>query len=252
MTATPTATAVATGPVRAASAPAGSEPTELAPTETAGADAGLAGFSPTVRALLGHLKQAGDASADELAGALGVTVSAVRQHLRPLEDHGLVAHRDERQGPGRPRRRYCVAPAAESLWPKRYGQLTNQLLEFVEDADPGLVARLFERRAGERAERAASRLAGRSFDARVRELAAILDEDGYLADATRVRAGEWRVQEHNCAVLDVARRYRHACTSELAFLREALPDADIERVAHIVAGAHSCVYQISRRTPGSG
>ncbi|MDQ6839015.1 MAG: helix-turn-helix domain-containing protein [Actinomycetota bacterium] len=197
-----------------------------------------------MRAILEQLKAAGDSSADEMADQLGVTVSAVRQHLRPLEEQGLVAHRDERRGPGRPRRRYCLAPAAESLWPKRYGQLTNQLLGFLEATEPDLVARAFDQRGAERARRAEARLAGKPFDDRVRELAAILDEDGYLADATHVAPGFWTINEHNCAVLDVARRYDHACSSELAFLRRAVPDADIERVAHIVSGAHSCVYEI--------
>lgn len=224
-----------------------SEPVELAPTETAGAGSGLAGFSPAVRAVLEQLKSAGEISADELAHKLDITVSAVRQHLRPLEAQGLVAHRDERSGPGRPRRRYCLAPAAESLWPKRYGQLTNQLLGFLEETDPDLVARVFDQRGAERAQRAKVRLAGRPFDDRVRELATILDEDGYLADATRVASGFWTVSEHNCAVLDVARRYNHACSSELAFLRAAVPDAQIERVTHIVSGAHSCTYEIRQR-----
>ncbi|MDQ6784828.1 MAG: helix-turn-helix domain-containing protein [Actinomycetota bacterium] len=224
-----------------------SEPVELAPSETAGSGSALGGFSPAVRAVLEQLKGAGEISADELAGGLGITVSAARQHLRPLEDRGLVAHRDERSGPGRPRRRYCLAPAAESLWPKRYGQLTNQLLGFLDATDPALVARVFDQRGAQRARRAEVRLAGKNFDDRVRELATILDEDGYLADATQLSTGFWTVNEHNCAVLDVARRYDHACTSELAFLRAALPDADIKRVAHIVSGAHSCVYEIRRR-----
>ncbi|MDQ2726651.1 MAG: MarR family transcriptional regulator [Actinomycetota bacterium] len=224
-----------------------SEPLELAPTETAGAGSALAGFSPAVRSVLEQIKAAGDVSAGEAAAELGITVSAVRQHLGPLEEQGLVAHRDERTGPGRPRRRYCLAPAAESLWPKRYGQLTNQLLGFLEATDPDLVARVFDQRGAERVRRAEVRLAGKGFDDRVRELAAILDEDGYLADAAQVAPGFWTVNEHNCAVLDVARRYDHACTSELAFLRAAVPDADIERVAHIVSGAHSCVYEIRRR-----
>ncbi len=49
---------------------------------------------------------------------------------------------------------------------------------------------------------------------------------------------------HNCAVLDVAERYGQACSSEIAFLRQALPDARVERVSHMIAGAHSCAYQI--------
>ncbi len=217
---------------------------ELAPSEAAGQTAALDALPPGRRAVLSVVKTRGEVTADDVAGVLGITVSAARQHLVPLEDDGLVAHRDERSGPGRPRRHYCLTPRAESLWPKRYGQLTNQLLGFV---DAETVDALFERRRGERVARARVRLEGRPFDERVRELTAVLEEDGYLASCERVGAGRWRIVEHNCAILDVAKRYGTACGTELEFLREAMPDADIERTAHIMAGAHMCAYELRRR-----
>jgi len=223
-----------------------SEPVELAPSETAGQSVALDGLAPGRRAVLSTLKTRGEATADEVATILGLTVGAIRQQLGPLEADGLVAHRDERAGPGRPRRHYCLTPAAEGLWPKRYGQLTNQLLAFIEDADPTLVDLAFERRRQSRVERAVARMAGKSFDNRVRELASILDDDGYLASCTRVGAGRWRVVEHNCAILDVAQRYGAACGSELAFLRETMADAEVERTEHMMAGAHVCAYEIRR------
>ena len=235
---------------RRADRAAPSEPVELAPSETAGATVALDAMAPGRRAVLTHIKQAGEAAAEEMAAALGVTASAVRQHLAALEEDGLVAHRDLRPGPGRPRRRYCLTAAAESLWPKRYGQLANQLLGFVEDADPALVDLAFERRRRQRVERARVRLGAMSFDRRVGELARILDEDGYLAGAEQLGRGHWRVVEHNCAILDVARRYGAACRSEIEFLREALPDARVERVQHMMSGAHVCAYDI-RRQPAS-
>ena len=61
------------------------------------------------------------------------------------------------------------------------------------------------------------------FDEQVAALAAILDEDGYLADAERLDDGSWRITEHNCAILTVAHGFSQACTSELAFVRDALP-----------------------------
>ena len=215
-----------------------------APSEEAGLAVALDTLPPGRRAVLSMLKHSGEASAEEVANVLGVTVSAVRQHLVPLEEHGLVAHRDERPGPGRPRRRYCLTPAAESLWPKRYGQLANQLLTFIDDADPELVSHAFEHRRKARAARAHQRLGTKAFDERVRELARILDDDGYLASCERADDGSWRVVEHNCAILDVAERYGAACSSELEFLREALPDADVQRTAHMMAGAHVCAYAI--------
>ena len=220
---------------------------DAAPSEQAGLAVALDTLPPGRRAVLSALKHRGEASAEEVAGALGVTVSAVRQHLAPLEEHGLVAHRDERPGPGRPRRRYCLTPAAEALWPKRYGQFANQLLTFIDDADPRLVEEAFEHRRRARTARARQRMApNASFDDRVRELARILDDDGYLASCERATDGSWRVVEHNCAILDVAERYREACSSELAFLRDALPGADVQRSAHMMAGAHVCAYTITK------
>jgi DeoR family suf operon transcriptional repressor len=212
-----------------------------------GSGVALANLAPARRAILVALKKRGQATVEELAQAIGVTVGGLRQHLRHLAADGLVTHVEERSGPGRPRHVYRVTAGAEAMFPKRYGELTNQLLGFIEDADAGLVDLAFDRRRQVRVDQAQLRLAGKPFDDRVRELAKILDEDGYLADCEKAADGTWRVVEHNCAILDVARRYGNACTSEIAFLREALPDAEVERVAHMIAGAHVCAYQIQAR-----
>ncbi|MHB8663672.1 MAG: helix-turn-helix transcriptional regulator [Acidimicrobiales bacterium] len=226
-------------------------PTELAgrsvpaaPTELAGSSVALDALPSGRRAVLSTLKARGEASAADVAEVLGVTVGAVRQLLGPLEEDGLVAHRDERPGPGRPRRRYCLTPAAESLWPKRYGELTNQLLSFMhQDA----VDAAFEQRRQARVARARARMAGLGFDERVVALAAILDEDGYLASCSRMDADRWEIVEHNCAILDVAQQHgAAACGSELAFLQEAMPDAEVRRTAHMMAGAHVCAYEVTR------
>ena len=86
----------------------------------------------------------------------------------------------------------------------------------------------------------------------MRELTAILDEDGYLADCEETSPGVWQIAEHNCAILDVATRYRIACNSEIAFLREALPDASIERVQHIASGGHMCAYEVRHQQAAGG
>jgi DeoR family transcriptional regulator, suf operon transcriptional repressor len=98
-------------------------------------------------------------------------------------------------------------------------------------------------------ERTLERLAGLDFDARVAAVARVLDEDGYLAEVEPLAdgAGGWRIVEHNCAILAVAQRYGHACSAEIAFLREVLPDADVTRVSHILTGAHACAYEVRRR-----
>jgi DeoR family suf operon transcriptional repressor len=223
----------------------------------AGETASLASLPATRRAILVSLKKRGEARAEELAGDLRITASAVRQHLgreatddspgTGLVGNGFVGHREVKGGPGRPKHLYSLTPAAEALFPKRYSDLTNEVLAIVEDEDPSLLDRVFERRRDARVEGALPRLeaAGPALADRVAELATILDEDGYLAQWEALDDGTFRITEHNCAVLGVAQRYGQACSSEIEFLRTVLPDATVERTQHILGGAHRCAYVVA-------
>ena len=118
----------------------------------------------------------------------------------------------------------------------------------MSDTDPELLDALFAKRRQHRIENAQARLAGkRTLGTKVAELTRILDEDGYLATYEKVAPGVYRVIEHNCAIWAVAERYGQACTSELDFIRVSLPEAQIDRVQHMVAGARHCAYEIRAR-----
>ena len=209
----------------------------------------LASLPSTRRELLIALKKRGEATVEELAGALGITVSAVRQHLTGLAAAGFVTHRAVKGRPGRPRHLHRLSAGAEALFPKYYSELTNELLSYVEDEDPETLERIFERRRRRRVDGATARLKGKPFADKVAELARILDEDGYLADFEALPDGTFRITEHNCAILGVARRWGLACSTEIEFIREALPEARVERVAHMMAGAHVCRYEIGPGRP---
>jgi DeoR family suf operon transcriptional repressor len=207
------------------------------------------------RSLLLELKRLGEATADDLGEALRVTVSAVRQQLTALAAEELVERRAESKGPGRPRHLYRLTPRAHGLFPAAYGELTNELLGYFAEIDPAMIDEAFDRRGQRRTEAARSRLAAVAsggFAAKVQELARILDEDGYLAEFEEMPDGTFQVTEHNCAILGVASRYRQACGSEIAFLRDSLPEADIDRVAHMVSGAHVCSYRVAPKQSRSG
>ena len=206
----------------------------------------LATMPSTRRAILTSLKRHGDREARDLAAELGLTVAAVRQQLLRLDDDGLVTHHRQTEGRGRPVHRYELTPAAEVLFPKRYGDLTTELLGYLGGPTSDRVDDLFEQRRQRRLDGARPRLAGLTLDEQVNELARILDEDGYLADVEPWDDG-WRIVEHNCAILSVASGFRQACRSEIAFIGDALPGAQVTRVSHILDGAHVCAYEIRPR-----
>ena len=78
---------------------------------------------------------------------------------------------------------------------------------------------------------------------RVRELAVIQDEAGYLAEAIIGPDGVIRLVERNCAIHHIAADTGAACQAELDLFREVL-GVDVQRETHIVAGDRCCSYRI--------
>lgn len=213
---------------------------------------GLGGSSVLRRNLLLRLRHDGPSAPEDLAAGLGASRTGVLQQLHALEAAGLVSRRAIRHGVGRPRHVYDLAAEAQSLFPSNYDGLASDLLAAVEwVGGAGLVSEVFAARRAMTAERIRARMAdrvpaGASLIERVRELAVIQDEHGYLADFEVETDGTIRLREHNCAIFDVACNHRAACASELDLFRDVL-GADVVRDSHIASGDRCCSYRISPR-----
>ncbi len=204
-------------------------------------------LQPMRRRILLALKQRGGMTAAELAELRGITSMGVRRHLKTLERDRLVDYELVQRGKGRPSYVYRLTAQAENLFPKNYAGLAKELLGYLANRDSGSeIIQLFDQRADRRIRQARAQLEGKSLADRVAGLADILNNDGYLAEWQQVDANTFLLSEHNCAVHEVAAEFRAACHSELSFLRAILPDANITREEHLMAGDLSCTYRICR------
>ena len=211
------------------------------------------GHAPTLRReLVVALRTAGPSSPDQLAALVGASRTGVLQQLRVLETDGLVSRRTERHGVGRPRHLYDVTASAQQLFPANYDGLAAGLIAAIDSiGGRELVDRVFTTRRAQTAERIRRRLDESVGDQapfldRVRELAVIQDEQGYLCGAELSADGTIRLREHNCAIFHVANEDPAACEAELELFRDVL-DADITRETHIASGDRCCTYRISAR-----
>jgi predicted ArsR family transcriptional regulator len=201
------------------------------------------------REILVGLRRDGPASPDQLAGAIGASRTGVLQQLRALEATGFVSRQTVRHGVGRPRHLYDITAEAQQLFPTNYDGLAAGLLAAIGAVGgEALVEQVFiarRRQIGDRVRRDLDDRVGADapFVDRVRALAVLQDEQGYLADATIEPDGSIRLREHNCAILDVARGQRAACDAELDLFRDVL-GADVVRETHIASGDRCCSYRI--------
>lgn len=202
-------------------------------------------ISATQLRVLDVLKRQGEATADELGEILGISSSAVRQQLKSLRAAGYVDSQQERGQPGRPADHYFATERTEALFAGANNNLTIEFLSHIEDEDPELIDRVFERRRRSRVAQLNGRLNGGTLRDKVAEVAKLLDAEGYLTDFDECSPERYRINLHSCAIWSVAARYSQACTTELEFLRDLIPEATIERVTHKGTGSHVCAYEIS-------
>ena len=206
------------------------------------------------RAILIHLRQAGPSSPDSLASAVSASRTGILQQLHALEAAGLVRHAAEKHGVGRPRHVYDVTADAQGLFPADYGGFASGLVKAIEAVGgDDLVEQVFAARRRQIGDRIRRRMAERlpedaSLVDRVRELAVLQDEAGYLAEAIVEDDGTLRLREHNCAIDKIARRTSAPCDAELALFRELL-GPDVVRESHIASGDRCCSYVVPLPSP---
>lgn len=203
--------------------------------------------SASQRWVITTLKRLGEATADELATELGVSASAVRQHLGALRAAGLVEARREQGRRGRPAERYRATVRTEPLVAGDADDLSVELLARIEHEAPELVEQVFDRRRSQLVDDSRARIDGATIEDRIAQVSELMDEQGYLTDFERIADGHYRINLHNCAIWNVASRLHQACSSELDFLQGLLPDATVERITHKTAGAHTCSYDVHLR-----
>jgi DeoR family transcriptional regulator, suf operon transcriptional repressor len=202
--------------------------------------------TPTQRRVLEALKRHGEATADELAGTLEISPSAIRQHLSALRIAGLIEARRDPGQTGRPADRYHATERTERLFVGA-DDLSIELLALVDDEHPELVDRVFDQRRQRLVDDAQVHLSGAAIEERVAQVTSLLAAQGYLCDWEQLADDHFRINLHSCAIWAVASRFRKACASELEFLQGVLPDATVARFTHKTSGAHTCAYDIAVR-----
>ena len=192
-----------------------------------------------------ELKRSGAVPAKGIAERLGLSLNAVRHHVKELEAAGLVGYERENRGVGAPAFVYRLTPAGEALFPRRYEDAVGRLLDYVVAREGRAAAvDVLESRYKELALRLRSALAEASPEERVTIVTRALAEEGYMPEIRSGKASGMQLVEHNCPIQQVAERFPEVCEAEARFLEEVL-GAEVTRGHHIVSGCGICEYHVA-------
>lgn len=178
---------------------------------------------------------------DQMAAQLGITRTAVREHVAALErDRLITAGALASSTGGRPGRLYALTPRGLALFPKQYDLMARMLLGALTQhlGTEGTEAAL-----GDLGKTLGSQLkpqiAAGNLAERTRAIAALMGELGYQASAPA--ADEPTIEALNCVYHELARDNQSVCQLDLALIG-TLADAHVEHRACMARGDNACVF----------
>lgn len=198
----------------------------------------------TRQQILEYLQRHGRGTVKELGELLGLTSTGIRQHLTVLERDGLVDAHEERGRVGRPTLVYSLTGKADSLFPKTYDVLAEVLLEEIRASEGNQKLQLLLRQVAKRlAAPYEERMRGKDFAARVQETAAVMEEQGSMADCSRDEDGNFYIDEYTCPFPKIAERDRAVCVLHVEFVG-ILADGDARLSRSLLRGERACTYRL--------
>jgi predicted ArsR family transcriptional regulator len=210
------------------------------------------GFSEPKKKLLYYLKIMQQAGLEELANVMKISRMAVHKHLAILQKRGLVEGVEIRGHVGRPRMVYQLTSQSKTVFPKSYSAIASYALDFIErNMGKEAVEKVLHERQSELFDQYYERLKDLGFDKRVKELAKIRDEEGYMAESKKdsKSGGKYVLLEYNCPIIHIAEKHWEACLVETE-LFEKLLDADIDTTHRAAKGDSICKFVIKERKEG--
>jgi predicted ArsR family transcriptional regulator len=202
----------------------------------------------TRRAIVKLLKTEGAMDSARLAERLGLTAMAVRQHLYALQEEKLVAAEERPVPLGRPAKYWQLTREADRLFPDAYAELSVALIEALGDAfGPAGLDRVLESRLARQQVSYRRQIPPEaSLKEKLKRLARIRTEEGYMAEVTPEGHGRYLFVENHCPICAAATACQGFCANELELFQAVLGEGvAVERLEHIVSGERRCAYRVA-------
>lgn len=181
--------------------------------------------SSSDRALLDLIRRRGPLTIAEMAEALGVTATAVRNRLTRLTGSGMVERQTEHGKRGRPRHVYQASVEAHKRLGQNYADLAvvlwEEMMRTVEDRR--LRRTLFGRITERLAELYRAQIAAEGWERRLVQLGSILHDRGIEAEVVPGEGDALPVlKQHSCPYFELAESDHAICALERKMFEKVL------------------------------
>lgn len=190
------------------------------------------------------------ATLSELVTSVGLSRTAINQHLITLEREGYVRKSTQRKTGGRPQHTYVLTEEGTHLFPKQYAWFSKLLIETLREQVGEEQAAIFMYNLGvKKSAMLIPRLVGKNRAERIVEIVKIMNETGFVAKTVPGTGSNKlpRVECKNCVYHDLSKDYPEVCRFDIGFL-SGLMGAEVEHQACMQRGSSSCRFQFMHST----
>ena len=197
--------------------------------------------------ILYTLKTTNRAKVDDLAEAVNVSPVTVRHHLNSLQASGLIEMESVRLKVGRPYYIYSLSEKGHELFPRKYVQLTNRLLEELKDyLPPDTLGDVFDGIAKKIIAEHEGKFEHLPFDERLTYLTTVLREEGFIVEWERDE-DEYTLVEYSCPYYSVGDQHIEICGLDKDLMISIL-QTPVEQQTCILHGDETCQFTFSSKT----
>lgn len=193
--------------------------------------------------IVNELKRSEGMTVKELADALDMSYMGIKQHCIEMERAGYLDHWRRPKPQGRPEMLYRLTRRCEELFPVTNNALTLEVLEaakrlFGAQSPDKVLFLIFQ----DKAEFYRSKTKADSLEQRVKWLARLRDNEGYMADMQAAGDG-FVINEYNSPILELVRAW--PCVRRLEEqMFESVLGVPVRREEGLNGGTYRCRFII--------
>jgi DeoR family transcriptional regulator, suf operon transcriptional repressor len=193
------------------------------------------------------IQQKSGATLEELIAAVGLSRTAVNQHLVALEAGGYIRKGTPRKTGGRPQNVYVLTETGTNLFPKQYSWFSKLLIDTLrKELGEEKVSEYMYNLGVQLSANLIPRLIGKNRAERIDEIVKIMNETGFIAATLPMSGNEKipRVECKNCVYHDLSKDYPEVCRFDIGFL-SGLMGAEVEHQSCMQRGGESCRFRFT-------
>lgn len=207
----------------------------------------MGGLGQTQQKLLvALLEQKSGLTIDKMVKSLGISKTAVHQHINSLEKNGYVVKDTLSKTKGRPGQIYILSEKGIHLFPKQYAWFSDTILQKMKSklGSEGLEQFLCE--IGESvADSVRHQINGKNKREVVQEIVTLMEDLGFKATLVPESNGRFPViSACNCVYHQLAADHDEVCSLDLSFI-SALSRCQVEHIACMVRGGKTCSFRLT-------